>query len=79
MRPIIWLPATEPKCIAAACRAGPCARREVSADNRPLIDFSTQHTFYGPACTAPVWIKRILPSAAVKPADKPQIKEWIGQ
>jgi hypothetical protein len=79
MNRVIWLPATEAKCIASACRAGACARREVSADNRPLADFSTQHSFYGPTCTAPVWIKRILPSQAVKPADAPKIKDWIGQ
>ena len=74
-----WMAPGEPKCEAKACRAGPCARRDISADGRPLADFSIATTFYGPACMAPGWVKRILPSEAVKPADKPQIKEWIGQ
>lgn len=79
MNRIIWLPATEAKCIASACRGGPCARRDVSSSGRDLNDFSVGVWGNAPQCQAPGWLKRILPSQAVKPADKPVIKEWVGR
>ena len=42
MNRVIWLPANEAKCIASACRGGPCARRDVSSSGRDLNDFGAR-------------------------------------
>ena len=81
MTPRIWLPITEAKCIASACRyPGKCARMTVAMDQgRPLTDYSMTPSLYATAtCAAPAWSKRIDPAAAGKPVDQPQVKEWIG-
>jgi hypothetical protein len=51
----------------------------VSSSGRDLNDFSVGVWGNAPQCQAPGWLKRILPSQAVKPADKPVIKEWVGR
>lgn len=81
MRRVIWLDLAEPKCIGSVCRhVGGCARLDVAMDKgRPLADFSRAPGMYVmAACGAPSWSKRIDPATAVKPADKPVVKDWIG-
>lgn len=78
MSRVIWLPSNEDKCIASACRGGPCARRDVSSNGRDLNDFSVGVWGHPPACEAPKWVKRILPSQAVKPAEAQVVRDWIG-
>lgn len=79
MRSAIWLALSEAKCIGSACRHPvPCARRDIAAEKgRPLADFS-QPIGYVADCCAPRWYKHIPYSQAVKPVEKPQVKEWIG-
>ena len=78
MNRVIWLAPGESKCTAQNCQAGPCARRDVSADGRPQGDLSAAVWHNGPACCAPKYVKRILPSEAVKPVAGPAVKDWIG-
>lgn len=78
----LWLAPTIAKCIGASCKyPGRCATREIPyQQGRPLADHSISPGIYVTApCSAPSWSKRIDPANAVKPEDKPQAKEWIGQ
>jgi hypothetical protein len=82
MRHVLWLPLTTAKCIGVACKyPGNCATRDIPADRgRPLTDHSLSAGIYMSApCSAPNWLKRISYESAVKPADKPVIREWIGR
>jgi hypothetical protein len=77
----IWLAPTIAKCIASACKyPGACATRDVPyQQGRPVTDHSlTPGLYISAACSAPNWLKRIDPANAVKPADKPVAREWIG-
>ena len=82
MKPPLWLPLTVAKCLGTACKyTGRCATREILYEKgRPLTDHSVSAGMYMAApCSAPNWLKRIDPANAVKPAEKPIVKEWIGQ
>ena len=79
MNRAIWMADGEPACRPTACyQMNACARRDISADGRPLVDFSRQTVHGFPQCCAPMWLKRVLPANAVKPTAPPGIKEWIG-
>lgn len=49
----------------------------MSSSGRDLNDFSVGVWGNAPQCQAPGWLKRILPSAAVKPAAVPAAKEYV--
>lgn len=80
MNRVIWLPLSEMRCIGAQCGAAtPCARKEITyTAGRPQGDYSVSRGGL-PECGYPVWVKHIPLSRAVKPADKPVVKEWIGR
>ena len=79
MNRVIWLAPNEAKCIASACKQPrPCARRDIAAEKgRPLADFS-QPIGYVADCCAPRWAKHVPYAQAVKPVDKPVVRDWIG-
>ena len=78
MNRVIWLAPDVPKCTAQVCQAGPCARRDVSSDGRPQVDMSVGVWGNAPACMKPHYLRRILPSQAVKPKAGPVVRDWIG-
>ena len=77
MNRVIWLPPDQPKCEATACSARPCALRDVSVNGRALVDLSIGVWGNKPVCEGPKWPRRILPSAAVKPAAARIVKEYV--
>lgn len=80
MRPVLYL-ADGKKCTASACRhPQACARRD--AEYKPgmwIADFSVPAGSHVPDCNAPLWQMHVSYSAAVKPADKPVSREWVGK
>lgn len=78
MNRVIWLAPGVAKCTAQVCHAGPCARRDISSDGRPQLDMSVGVWGNAPACMKPHYLKRILPSQAVKPIPDRPAKGWIG-
>lgn len=82
MRQVIWLPATEPRCVPTACTKGqPCAREAIAqAPGRPQSDFSVPGgTWVAECCDRTAWARFVPLSAAVKPVDKPVVRDWIGK
>jgi len=82
MNRVVWLPLDRAKCAGHECkRPGRCAAREVAADKgRPMTDYSRSPGAYMSApCSAPNWLRWLDVATAVKPADVPTVKEWVGQ
>ena len=81
-RPIYLAPG-EPRCIGSHCRhTRPCARKEAPCEpGRPLTDYSTPTAspFIPKDCGAPFWHKFIGLDKAIRPIQKQEPKEWIGQ
>lgn len=80
MRQVLWLAEKEAKCIGSACRyPKPCARRDIPhSKGRPLADYSLPLQYIPECGPSTGWAKFISYEKAVKPVDKPVVKEWLG-
>ena len=81
MRPVLYLAPKEPRCVPTACTKGqPCAREAIpQAPGRPQADFSSAGGTWVAECwSGNAWVRFVPFSAAVKPAEPKQPREWIG-
>lgn len=81
MKAPVWMAPGEPRCVPTACTKGkPCAREALpQAPGRPQSDFSVAGGTWVAECYAGnAWARFVPMSAAVKPAEQTQAKEWIG-